>query len=840
MTRGCRAGFLTRAALIERLRSSNKCRDLGGDEVLEVSHQQLLGHCFFYELVTEQEYLETVEREETTIPCYLRPLLAEAAPVGFSEAIERYVIVASKMYRRGSLLANYVAMRFYGGRLPEGERQAVRFCMPPRGSPMAEAVQDFKQFFCSPDVRGSALKQLFLPERWPTENEYLHPGIEEVLLDKHDVLPTMPADWEDIMPATGWDNVINRMATKYSGNVQVHCRANLIKRTADWLATTTSLHGGAPVPALGETLKSKLRPLTVHDDDWGLLLHLRMILGASEEEPVYPPTGLPPFNDSVLALHAFLVRHGARESAYLPISRHGRKYSYLDAKIVKAMLVREKKRKRDAGTLEQSRRRQRQRNDRGRDVDEGTSQMMNDGINEQTAVAPRPASLAGQSASGRHWRESDSLGSLLGITPREFNARRRHLRQEIIRRLHQPKKSGKPPNDFRRRLKRKRRRLGAGQMHPDALIQSMETDGVGARLCIKIPTDMEHLVRPLPERASTAGDDQGVKKRRKTADEKEAEKAEWIARRQAEEEAHLQQLLEKRQSPETPFPVMVTVDEGRSKLSSSAISVDPLKKPESEVFTRSRYYTDMRYWRQRGWSRRRTTQPYVAEALAEMSRAGGLRNCSEDLWDATLETARQYEDILDAEFVEHAGYAVWRMRMFRGKRASLDRATYGMLSRALKGQPTSRGLHLGVGNGSFPSTGRGELSAPTTTLRLAFKRAVRLLRRRDPHREVVFRSIHEYGTTMCCSSCGSLTTSPMVRVWSEEENRMTEMTRRSRRLRLCAECTSTAGRCRDRDVQGARNLLWIQQHEYFHGPNGRPWYLTLRGRRDMQRQMAGV
>jgi|APHM01.1.fsa_nt_gi hypothetical protein len=367
-------------------------------------------------------------------------------------------------------------------------------------------------------------------------------------------------------------------------------------------------------------------------------------------------------------------------------------------------------------------------------------------------------------------------------------------------------------------------------MHPDALIQSMETDGVGARLCIKLPVDLRHLVRPLTDGPPSTTEAPGSKKRRRTRGEKEAEDA---ARQAAQEEA-LQRLLATRMSPEVPFPIMVAIDTGRKKLSTAAICTDPLKKPESEAFTRSRYYADMRYWRQRAWSRWRTRRPQVAEALAEMSRAGGLRNCVEETWDATLAVERHYEDVLDLEFVEHAGYAVWKMRMFRGKRVSFDRATYGMLSRAVREQPVAWGLHLAIGKGSFPSTGKGELSAPTTALAQAFKRAIRTLRQRHPTREVEFRGINEYGTTMCCSSCGSLTTPPTVAVWSKETKEMTEETRRSRRLRLCAECTSTDGRCRDRDVQGARNLLWIQQHEYYQGPSGRPWYMTLRGRRAMQ------
>ena len=67
-------------------------------------------------------------------------------------------------------------------------------------------------------------------------------------------------------------------------------------------------------------------------------------------------------------------------------------------------------------------------------------------------------------------------------------------------------------------------------------------------------------------------------------------------------------------------------------------------------------------------------QPLVAEALEEMSRAGGLRNCNPDVWDATLQVEKSYQDVLDMEFLEVPDYSLWRMRMFRLKRASLDRA----------------------------------------------------------------------------------------------------------------------------------------------------------------------
>ena len=119
-------------------------------------------------------------------------------------------------------------------------------------------------------------------------------------------------------------------------------------------------------------------------------------------------------------------------------------------------------------------------------------------------------------------------------------------------------------------------------------------------------------------------------------------------------------------------PVILCQDRGRKKLAATAVSTDPLKKPETDMFTRSRFYSEMRYWRHQSWSVSRTQQPLVAEALADMSRAGGLWNCDSDVWDATLTTERLYEYDLDAEFVEPPDYALWRMRLFRLKRASLD------------------------------------------------------------------------------------------------------------------------------------------------------------------------
>jgi len=848
MTRGCREGIVTKSLLLDRLDSCSDCRTLTPAERRNWGLRQVLGHALYYNLVTDREYRETVPRDETTIPCYLRPLLDGKVSSESAELFDRYVVAASKMFHRGSLIANYVAMRVYGPRVTdETQRTSRRY----DSREVLLEARPYLNFVNPPDIRNSPFKQVFLPERWPTEQVALHPDIEAIVTQKReDILPSEPNGWRDIMTPSGWDNVLNRMATKLSGNIQVHCRANLSRRVGNWLGSTTSLRTGEAIPVLEEVLRGRLRPLVLHDDDWTLLMDLRRTLGVSNEEPLYAPPKLAPYSDEVLALHMFVVRYGSSESAYMPVARRGRKYAYIDTKVAQSLLRKPAKRKRvttkktgEGATKSNTKKRSTKRDT------PATSEVVAEKEKEDEEEEERNREERGRDdgddrGAGDDVYESESLGSLLGLTPDVFNADRVRIRREIQKKLSQPKKPGKRPNDFQRRLKKKRMRLGAGRMHPEAIVQSMETDGVGARLCVKTPLDMKAFVVPLPDSETNEAVSQ-PRKRLKRGD--------WLAMMKAQREEAAAREERERETVcaqrRRDNPVILCQDRGRKKLAATAVSTNPLKKPETDMFTRSRFYSEMRYWRHQSWSVSRTRQPLVAEALAEMSQAGGLRNCNPVIWDATLETERFYEDILDAEFVEPPDYALWRMRIFRLKRASLDRATFGLLSRAMRGQPAARGLVVGVGDGSFCSTGRGELSAPTTSMDKAMSRSIQRFRdiqknqnkerekkgktTNRSERKVELMSVPEYASTMCCCECGQLTEAAPVTTRDTKTGELT--TRRSRRLRLCTTCDPTYGRRRDRDVQGARNLLWILKLEYMGGD--RPWYMTRKGRREMQNNL---
>ena len=80
------------------------------------------------------------------------------------------------------------------------------------------------------------------------------------------------------------------------------------------------------------------------------------------------------------------------------------------------------------------------------------------------------------------------------------------------------------------------------------------------------------------------------------------------------------------------------------------------------------------------------------------------------------------------------------------------------------------------------------------------------------------RSIDEFRTTMCCCACGAVTQA----AWVNNKG----VRARSLRLRSCTTC-ETASKLRDRDVQGARNILWVTMYEYYGLE--RPGYLSRSG-----------
>ncbi len=117
MAPGQRVNQLTRADLTTRLESAQP----GAWSTLSKTTQRkkslpaLLGHAIHYGLVNKAEVEETTPKEESTMPCYLYTYVTDAAK---RQKIQEYVVAASKLFRRGSLITNIVAQSTCGPRLP--------------------------------------------------------------------------------------------------------------------------------------------------------------------------------------------------------------------------------------------------------------------------------------------------------------------------------------------------------------------------------------------------------------------------------------------------------------------------------------------------------------------------------------------------------------------------------------------------------------------------------------------------------------------------------------------------------------------------------------------------
>jgi len=604
MTRGFRHGNLTKDELVQRLRTVLL------DEISinrDMSVPCLLGLAIHYGLVTELEITETIPRVETTISCYMKSIIPSTTLPEIEHAIDQYVMTTSRMYNRGTYIANFVAMYLYGERLSLSlsqdllpisingfgmlGRELVRY---DREASLHEA-EDLLEFVMPRDVRNSAFKQVFLPERWPTRTQPLNLTISDVIKNETS-LPPEPIGWRALMNPTGWDNSINRIATKLSANFQVHCRVGLAKRTSAWLGQLDfeERYTSDVISLMQQTLLLRPRPIIIDNRDYEMIMDLRIVLGVTEDDVTWYVPRSHPFNREVVALHAFITRYGDGERSYFPVARRSRKFAYLDVKIYDALTSVMRKK-------------------RGRTYDE-TDQ----------------------------FTHSRSLGDAMGLTSSSFKETRKRIRKHIRREIARRKRK-RPNNPSIKRIQKKRKRLGRGFIHPDAVVQSMETDGVGARLCVKTPIDMIPFVkqfeRPVTEERQE-GQERMKNKRKRTHRSMGGKGKDKTPSKDEVDEEEMQQIYAERLRKEAP--ITIGVDNGRKKLFVGAISKG-YKKPTTATFTRSRYYSDMRYWRHQAWSNAQTSREEISRALADVSVGGGMRCCELATWRASLEAERVTE-----------------------------------------------------------------------------------------------------------------------------------------------------------------------------------------------------
>ena len=333
--------------------------------------------------------------------------------------------------------------------------------------------------------------------------------------------------------------------------------------------------------------------------------------------------------------------------------------------------------------------------------------------------------------------------AMFNLTPESFKARRKELRKRLRK-------------GANKKVAKKWWRTGLSTMKKKSKVCSFETDGVGMSICLKTAV-------PLYSPPTRFQDNEIL---------------------------------------ESDNPVFIGGDEGRAKIMTCAVSTNPLKQPTKIVFSRRSYY--------------RSTK-HKARLLFETSEReknhGELQNVIQQLSLSPKHTmtsqyvrrvADEHFDVMKREFIVNKERALWRMRLYRMKKRSLDRAAQRIFQAANK-----RPVVIGVGNAKFAPTGIGEMAVPTTGFNKALARA-----KYRYHKKSRIIGIDEFRTTMCCCACGEITTAPLV-----------GGDRPSRRLRFCNNCNQQNGKgLRDRDIQAARNMLWCTIN-LFYGIE-RPSYLT--------------
>jgi len=663
MTRGVRSGGVTKAELSKRLglSATNKLKLI-----------DLLRLAVANNKISPEELRISTPTEESTIKCYLYSFVKDK---NVREKMEQYVVAASQLYTRGSLIANIIAEDIYGGIERHEDDDVLPRYVPRDTNGELSDLWDFVE-------DEGAFKQCFLPERWPSGQRQRDPFIKSVLEEFEPYLDYILPDWLSVMKTSGWDNAINRMYSKYHANIMNHMTVHLIRFVSVYISKI-QIHNGS-TPELLLVLFKKPRPLILHDDDYAFIMGLRTIIGVEVITDYLPRK--PEYNFETFCLMMFLIKKGVTRGNYLPVSTVGRKYCYMDAKVARFLLPDLFKQKR-------------------------------------TQLGREP-----------------EVVDMFDLQPNDFRRRRKLLRQSLRRKYKNNSK----------KLRKKWMKTGCSNMPKDANVYSFETDGIGASVVI-------HRRVSLLERSDT----------------------EFVEEEPMEN------------------PVQVGVDNGRAKLFTAAVSIDPIKPPETILLTRRRYYHEMKHNIHRRWDNQRANQPHVRQAIQDMSENGGMKNIV-----GYMESIVTHYDTLKTEYIDNIERALWTMRMFRLKKRCLDTAVQRIFDRG-KGRP----MVIGIGNGSFPCTGKGEKAVPTTQLMRAFLKA----RFRYKGR-VKFLSINEFRTTMCCCACGSVTTSPLK-----------NNGRRSGRLRSCTTCNEPNAKIRDRDVQAARNMLWLTQYEHLHCD--RPWYL---------------
>jgi hypothetical protein len=399
------------------------------EELKKLGKDVLVWKAFEENLISKEQRDASFIRRSSTIPCYLYTHIIDPA---IRERIEAYVQAYSMLYTRGAYLANLLVLSIPNvPNLPRNE-------IPNQIVPIPEILWKDTEF-----------KKVFYPERWLNKGSPVNPLIQQTLQQYQ-------VDLDRLLPAsiglcdTGWDNALNQMASMYLGNVKVMMLTPLRNNIYKYLTEKTYEDETSPT----EVMKAcfyPLRPSTgISEEAYEWATRMRDFLGIPIDKSYFQVDELNDLNDKTWTIHLWLQDGTSR----LPVSPLGRKYAYLDAKIVRALL---------------------------------------------------PAKIKNEMLKTTAEHVGTDIQKLLGLTSKCFNKRRDKIRKQLKKRYKN--------NTNKQRLYKKWSKIGHSCLPANAEIDSVTTDGVGLRLSLKFiprsPNPQNPAEKICPLDAFKIGEDDG-------------------------------------------------------------------------------------------------------------------------------------------------------------------------------------------------------------------------------------------------------------------------------------------------------------------------------------------
>lgn len=725
----------------------------------------------------------------TTLKTYLFTLI-QAPEV--RQRLKQYVNLYSTAWKRGMWLANLVATRLVRDELggADGTSGAVAPAVASLTAPRLYGWLSQK----------ALVGQCFVPElnRSQARAEAVHPVLRDILTADPTAFMGLGAGMS-MLNASAWGQVRNNMAdSKFLPHVQTHVTTHL------WARIKRHLTSHHPVlePCFG-AVRSSMRPLAVGEAVWDAVMAWRQVAfalagdgggGDVDQAPDCEPPQSFEMSELTVALHAWL---------YL-------RQPFVD-ELVKSRTTSSKKQESgDGGEKKQG-------------DDEGGVKRF-DLLPLSGGIGRVHSYVDLKVARCLFKKQGNDLRKLVGLTSAEVRAawseRRRRLRKAA---REQGRRNVKGAERWAKR--------GRGSVPADetSTLRSFETDGVAMSLSYELKV----LHRPHPFVGV-------VDRRRKNKGASDGtvvlpypkDAGDWPDGVVSEPK------------------VMASGDLGRAKVITMAVQrLPPLHRPmtdeeriewaaDASIFMLSRRMLrrGMKQHRQRAWQDRRIHQrPGLREALQEMADAAqssmsAARHGYDGLVHRLQAMSRHWrtlkEEYLEGESADE--YGKWRMTLFRGKRATIDR----FIRKALTSQDRGGGeppppIELSIGAASFAATGKGEEAVPTSSMLREIIRVIRVHKMRVR----LNKAVDEYLTTQVCYRSGERMTKVTARLYCCTSPKCTcrplRPSRRpgaTERYELTAEAddvvtrtdgrsvyrlANKAGRRRNRDVNAARNLLII-------------------------------